>query len=155
VFSGPPTEENLMTGTGKFNFHFGVDIWAPNGTAVYPVLNGTVSGLSYEKHREYVEFVTADGRDFQYWHVWAAVRLGQRVEAGKTVLGRIMEPFEHVHFAELRGSYIVNPLAAGHLTPYMDTTRPEVDSITLRQSETGTSVVPTFVRGSVVMIAEA
>jgi murein DD-endopeptidase MepM/ murein hydrolase activator NlpD len=155
VFFGPPTEESLMTGSGKFNFHFGVDIWAPNGTAVYPVLDGTVSGVSFENHREYVEFVTPSGRNFQYWHVWASVRLGQRVEAGKTVLGRIMKPFEHVHFAELRGNTIVNPLAPGHLTPYADTTAPRVASITLRKDERGPALVPTFVRGSVQMITEA
>jgi murein DD-endopeptidase MepM/ murein hydrolase activator NlpD len=155
VFSAPPTEESLMTGGGKFNFHFGVDIWAPNGTPVYPVVSGTVSGLSYVKHREYVEFVTGGGRSFQYWHIWAAVRLGQHVEAGKTILGRIMKPFEHVHFAELQGDRIVNPLAPGHLTPYADTTKPEVASITLRRNETGPSLVPTFVRGSVEMVAEA
>jgi murein DD-endopeptidase MepM/ murein hydrolase activator NlpD len=155
VFSSSPTEESLMAGGGKFNFHFGVDIWAPNGTAVYPVVSGTVSGLSYAKHREYVEVLTADGRSFQYWHIWAAVRLGQSAEAGETILGRIMKPFEHVHFAEIQNGRILNPLAIGHLTPYADTTKPEVESISLRRTETGSALMPNYVQGRILMVAEA
>ena len=68
-----------MTGGGKFTFHFGVDIWAPNGTAVYPVVSGTVGRVSHEKHREYVEILTGNGRSFEYWHMRAVVRPGQRV----------------------------------------------------------------------------
>ena len=35
-----------MTGPGSFTFHNGVDITAPYGTPVYPVLSGTVRILS-------------------------------------------------------------------------------------------------------------
>src|SRR5688572_11962950 len=90
VFSTPPTEEGLMTGGGKFTFHSGVDIWGPNGTPVYPVVSGTVGRVSHAKHREYVEILTANSRSFEYWHVRATVRPGQRVGAGVTVLGTIM-----------------------------------------------------------------
>ena len=34
VFAGPPTRRTLMAAGGSFQFHFGVDISAPNGTAV-------------------------------------------------------------------------------------------------------------------------
>ena len=155
VFSTPPTEEGLMTGGGKFAFHFGVDIWGPNGTAVYPVVGGTVGRVSREQHREYVEVLTANGRSFEYWHVRASVRPGQRVGAGATVLGTIMAPFEHVHFAEIQHGRVVNPLALGHLTPYADTTKPEVESISLRRTETGAALLSSFVRGRVLLVAEA
>ena len=95
IFRTPPTEDGLMTGDGKFSFHFGVDIWGPNGTAVYPVVSGTVLRVSHEKHREYVVINTGNSRSFEYWHVRAVVHPGQRVEAGATVLGTIMAPFEH------------------------------------------------------------
>jgi murein DD-endopeptidase MepM/ murein hydrolase activator NlpD len=155
VFTAPPTPNGLMTGGGKFNFHFGVDIWARNGTPVFPVRSGTVTVVSTVEPREYVEVYTGGGQSFQYWHIKPAVHVGQRVEAGKTRLGAIVAPYEHVHFAELEGGRVVNPLAPGHLSPYVDTTRPEVESITLRSGDTGPSVVPTFVSGRVLMIAEA
>ena len=53
--------------------------------------------------------LTANGRSFEYWHVRAAVRPGQRVEAGATVLGTIMAPFEHVHFAEIQSGRAGQP----------------------------------------------
>lgn len=66
-----------------------------------------------------------------------------------------MAPREHVHFAELQGGRVVNPLARGHLTPYIDRTRPEVASISLRRTETGSALFANNVGGRVVMIAEA
>ena len=155
IFTTPPTEDGLMTGGGKFTFHFGVDIWGPNGTAVYPVVGGTVGRVPREKHREYVEILTGNGRSFEYWHVRAVVRPGQRAVAGTTVLGTIMAPFEHVHFAEIQGGRPVNPLAVGRLTPYTDTTRPRIESISLRRTETGSGPMASFVRGRVLMVAEA
>lgn len=155
VFSVAPSSEGVLAGGGKFNFHFGVDIWAPNSTAVFPVIGGTVSRVSYQKPREYVEVDAGNGRTFQYWHIRPAVRPGARVTAGSTVLGTILAPFEHVHFAELRNGRVVNPLARGHLSPYADTTRPEVASISLRRIETGPALFPSFVRGRVLLIAEA
>src|SRR5436189_5077890 len=43
VFFGPPTQRTLLSGAGSFQFHDGVDISAPGGTAVYPVEAGTVA----------------------------------------------------------------------------------------------------------------
>src|SRR4051812_31847593 len=36
-FKGPPTVDSLLHAKGSFSFHQGIDISAPNGTAVYPV----------------------------------------------------------------------------------------------------------------------
>ena len=155
VFSVPPTEDGLMTGSGKFAFHFGIDIWGRNGTAVYPVVSGRVVRVSHDKPREAVEVLATNGRSFQYWHIRPMVRPQQHVEAGVTVLGTILAPYEHVHFAELQGDRVVNPLALGHLTPYADTKEPEVESISLRRTETGSALLPNFVRGRVLMVAEA
>ena len=40
VFTAPPTTAGVLHGAGQFSFHEGVDISAPNGTAVYPVRDG-------------------------------------------------------------------------------------------------------------------
>ena len=144
-----------MTGGGTFNFHFGVDISAPNNTPVFSVETGIVTVVSTSKGHEYVEVAVGNGRSFQYWHIRPAVRLGQKAEGGRTVLGTVMAPREHVHFAELQGGRVVNPLARGHLSPYVDTTKPEVASISLRRTETGAALFANNVGGRVVMVAEA
>jgi hypothetical protein len=151
MFWSPPTTSGVLTGEGSFTFHFGVDVSAPDGTKVYPVVSGTVSTV----HVDWVGVDTGDGRSFQYWHIQPAVRVGAKVEARKTVLGAILKSQEHVHFTEIDNHRIVNPLQAGHLTPYSDATTPEVDAITFRATDLGRDLMPNFLRGRVEMIAEA
>lgn len=151
LFHAPPTIDGLMHGGGSFSFHQGVDISAPDGTAVYPVLDGVVSTVTHEWIR-----VTSDGgRAFEYWHIHPAVYAGARVEAGKTLLGRILRESGHVHLTELLNGRAVNPLRPGHLTPYADHTRPVVTAISLRAAGSGPDLLANFVRGSLEFDAAA
>lgn len=150
VFDAPPTQHGLMTGGGTFGFHQGVDISAPDGTAVYPVVSGTVSGTT----DEWVGVETGGGRAFKYWHIRPAVRLGDHVVAGVTVLGHILRSSKHVHLTEYESGRPVNPLAPGHLEPYSDRTSPSIASVAFRLAD-GTPVLPTFVSGTVEIVAEA
>lgn len=129
LFFGPPTPRTLLHGDGKFQFHFGVDISAPNGTAVYPVATGIVTRVTDEE----IDVASGGGLAFQYWHLHAAVRAGEHVVASTTVLGTIAKPSGHVHLTELDHGVIVNPLQKGHLTPYTDRTAPTVTAIDVRQ----------------------
>ncbi|HEX3057270.1 MAG TPA: hypothetical protein VHP82_14150 [Gaiellaceae bacterium] len=133
VFLGPPTRRTLLTAAGSFQFHFGVDISAPNDTPVYPVESGVVTRVTDE------EIVVAGpaGHSFEYWHLRSAVRSGELVTVDKTVLGRILKPAGHVHLSELEGGVYVNPLQRGHLTPYHDDTAPRVTRVTVRESADG------------------
>jgi hypothetical protein len=123
-----PRSAEALHGDGVFSFHQGVDINAPDGTPVYPVASGKVTRVPGER----VTVACGNGRSFQYWHIEPAVRVGQRVEAGKTVLGHILPSHEHVHLTHLENGRAVNPLAPGHLTPYRDATRPNVLRIVVR-----------------------
>jgi len=151
VFAGPPTQRTLLSGNGAFQFHNGVDISAPDGTAVYPVEPGTVETVMHE----WIGVTGADGRSFRYWHITPVVHVGQHVETDVTVLGRIIKGCGHVHLSEFDGGIAVNPLAAGHLSPYSDTTKPVVDSIFVRGTTTGDALMPEFVTGRVELIAGA
>lgn len=151
VFTGKPTFRNLMGGPGAFSFHFGVDIYAPDGTAVYAVRSGTAWILNHET----VGVVSGDGFSAQYWHIVPAVREGENIVAYKTVLGHIAKGSHHVHFTELRDRVPVNPLAPGHLTPYADHTIPTVSSISFRNSPAGREIAPEFLRGRVYIVADA
>jgi murein DD-endopeptidase MepM/ murein hydrolase activator NlpD len=154
IFTGPPTLDGLFSDGCQCSFHEGIDISAPDGTPVYPVESGTVTVVHNQRAAEMVE-VTSGGRSFEYWHLRAAVHVGQKAEAGRTILGRVLRGAKHVHLTEVDGGVIVNPLQAGHLTPYADRTKPSVESISLRQIGTGRTLLANFVRSSVEIVAEA
>jgi murein DD-endopeptidase MepM/ murein hydrolase activator NlpD len=151
IFTGRPTFRNLLSGAGEFKFHFGVDICAPDGTAVYAVRSGTASVVNDEA----VGVSAEDGSSMQYWHVVPAVRTGQSVVAYQTVIGHVIKATHHVHLTELRGGQPVNPLAPGHLAPYADHTTPEVSEILFRREPAGREIAPEFVKGRVYLIADA
>src|ERR1051326_8490814 len=112
-------------GGGHFSFHNGVDIAAPDGTPVYPVLSGTVA----EVRSDEVVVATPIWRRFQYYHLLPIVQLGEEVVQGRTVLGYVKRPFHHVHLSEIDQGIVQNPLAPGHLTPYADTLPPVVSAV--------------------------
>jgi hypothetical protein len=151
VFHAPPTRNGLFHGPGSFSFHEGVDISAPDGTAVYPVADGVVSNLNTQK----VVVDSGGGNRFEYWHIAATVKVGQRVTKGMTVLGHILKSCGHVHLTEIDGGQVTDPLLPGHLTPYSDHTKPEVASIQLRTGDAAAPQMANFVRGSVQIYAEA
>ena len=149
LFHGPPTQRTLESGSGSFTFHTGVDISAPDGTAVYPVVSGTVAFTM----RDWLAVDSGDGRVFQYWHITPAVAKGAHVEAGQTVLGQIRRGSGHVHLTEIDGGVTTNPLAPGHLSPYTDTTVPTASAIEFRASVAGRDLMPELLRGRVEILA--
>jgi murein DD-endopeptidase MepM/ murein hydrolase activator NlpD len=149
-FFGPPTMKTLLHGNGSFCFHQGVDISAPYGTAVYPVVDGTVTVVMPEWVR-----VSSGGRAFEYWHIRPLVRTGQQVIARQTVLGHTKATSNHVHLTEYEGGHVVNPLVAGRLTPYHDSTPPAVHTIAFRRTDSGRELLPNFVRGQVEIVTDA
>src|SRR5206468_1255472 len=82
-----------MTSGGSFTFHFGVDISAPDGTAAFPVVSGKVTHVE----ADWIGLDAGAGRTFQYWHLDAAVAVGQQVQARTTKLGTIKADAGHVH----------------------------------------------------------
>lgn len=110
---------------GAYSFHNGVDISAAPGTPVYPVVSGVA-----DLRRVDEVIVRVGGRDFQYWHIRPAVSSGERVVAGKTMLGRVLRPADHVHLSEIDWGRVTNP--ALHLRPYSDHTSPVIDAIHVR-----------------------
>ena len=119
VFGDP----RIGDGGGK-SFHFGVDVSALDGTAVYAVRAGRVS-----IDGENITVVEVEGeREHSYWHVVPAVQGGSRVRRG-TLLGHISKGWGHVHLAERRGDAYWNPLRRGALTPYEDYGAPVVSRI--------------------------
>ncbi len=150
LFSEPPTAAGALYGRGSFQFHFGVDVSAPDGTPVYPVVSGTVTRVN----SEWVEVTYDDGASFEYWHIRPVVRIGATVTAYTTVLGRIIAGAHHVHLSEVEDGRYVNPLRPSHLTPYSDRVAPRVASISVHQTAS-TLALPNLVHGSVEFVVEA
>jgi hypothetical protein len=109
-------------------FHFGIDISAPNGTPVYATVSGRVQ--IHPLHATTIAVVDHSGVEFSYWHVVPVVRTGQHATAYRTVLGHIEAPYGHVHFSERRQGRYVNPLRPGAMGPFSDSTRPGVFRLT-------------------------
>jgi hypothetical protein len=115
-------------GGRSHSFHFGIDISCPDETPVY----ATITGRAYisPRHRETVSVLADHGKvEFGYWHIEPTVVSGARVTAYRTVIGRVVGPWGHVHFAERRNGVYVNPLRPGAMGPYADATVPRVRSV--------------------------
>jgi hypothetical protein len=132
-FADPQRDNALLAGNGTFSFHQGIDISAPDGSPVYAVSSGTVVRARGGR----VTVDCGNGRSFQYWHVEPSARVGQHAVAGKTLLGFVQPKREHVHLTELETGRAVNPLAAGHIAPYRDSTAPRVLGIGVRHAANG------------------
>jgi len=151
IFRGNPTMRGLMTSRCACSYHQGIDVSAPDGTDVYPVRSGVARIVT----PDWVEVDSGGGNAFQYWHIHAAVKVGDHVQARQTVLGQILRGSEHVHLTELQNGKPTNPLAAGHIAPYADTTTPRVDAITFRARDAGPDLLPEYLRGNVEIVAAA
>ena len=141
-------------GPGFFSFHQGVDISAPNGTPIYPVVSGIAHYLGASVLNVDTGAYEGNERIFQYFHVVPIVGEGQQVIARKTVLGYVQPPFAHVHLTEINGSQSVNPLQKGHLSPYVDHTRPTVREA-LFENQTGLLQTPLGLCGRVEIAVDA
>jgi hypothetical protein len=125
-----------ISGGGK-TFHFGIDIAAPAGTAVYAVAAGKVSYGSPGDVAANggIVVVEAAGRNFGYWHVAPSVQSGSHV-ALHGLLGHIAaqpEDWGHVHLAEsthdAHGIIYWNPIRLGALSPFDDYGPPVIDAV--------------------------
>lgn len=129
-------------------FHFGVDIAARDGTAVYAVEPGVVL-------RRYATSVTVgrdSGRRFGYWHIRPSVRSGTHVRLHQ-LLGHVLKGWGHVHFSEsVRGAYR-DPLRKGALTPFSDHVGPTVASVQLLAAG-GPPIDPQHASGALDVLAD-
>jgi hypothetical protein len=140
-----------LQGPGTFLFHNGIDIAAPAGTPVYPVVSGRVHYLDGTA----LSVKTKGKGVFQYFHIDNGVREGQRVIAGRTVIGYVMRSYLHVHLSWIRGGRVWNPLARDGIEPYRDRTVPQVRAINVRPEGSLVPFEGTAVCGIVSIVAAA
>jgi hypothetical protein len=151
-FFGDPRIEPKPDGSRFRQFHFGVDVSAPNGAPVYATLTGRAS--IHPNHHDVVLIDGAGGVEFQYWHIVPTVRTGDYAVAYRTVIGHVESPWLHVHFSELHDGVFRNPLRPGAMGPYADSTRPTVSALELERSGDSAHVAPTNAGGTVDLVAE-
>jgi hypothetical protein len=141
---------DAFDGPGFFSFHQGVDISAPDGTPIYPV----VSGIAHYLGASTLNVNTGNDRIFQYFHIVPVVGEGERVVAKKTILGYVEAPFQHVHLTEIDETHSVNPLQKGHLNPFVDHTKPTIREVTF-SNQSGTLETPLGLCGRVQLAVDA
>ncbi|HKC21880.1 MAG TPA: hypothetical protein VKB64_05125 [Gaiellaceae bacterium] len=139
-----------LQGPGLFQFHNGIDIAAPEGTPVYPVISGRASLIDGA-----AVLVRSPGHKFQYFHIHPSVHNGQHVIAQRTVLGTVIHAANHVHLTEIRGRRVWNPLARGGIAPYADRTTPRIDAIFMRPAHSLVPLNTTTICGTVSLVAAA
>lgn len=123
-------------------FHFGIDIAAADGTLVYAVAAGRVF-----RQFDHVAVVGSAG-EFAYWHIVPVVRHHELVSRHQ-LIGYVMPPWGHVHFAEIHDGHYLNPLRPGALGPYADWTAP---TLAAAGAESGS---PHLLTGHVSLVAAA
>jgi len=118
-----------------------------DGTPVYAVADGIA-------RHENPSAVSVDGGDvvFGYWHIAPAVRHRERVRRHQ-LLGRVLAPWGHVHFAERRRGQYVDPLRPRALTPWSDPTSPRIAAISFERA--GRALRPQALFGDVDVVVEA
>jgi murein DD-endopeptidase MepM/ murein hydrolase activator NlpD len=137
-----------ISGTSRA-FHFGIDISARDGTAVFAVEGGTVHR---ERGRSLAVVSPGGARTFGYWHLVPAVKHRQQVRRHQ-LLGHIEAGWGHVHFAESSRRQYRNPLRPGGLGPWTDPTSPRIAGIAF--SRDGKALSPLSVNGTVDVIVDA
>jgi len=150
-FFGDPRVGLNVDGSTSRQFHFGVDVSAPNGTPVYATLTGRVS--IHPEHNDVV-FVDNGGVEFSYWHIVPSVHSGDTAVAYRTVIGRIEHPWAHVHFSEMQNGVYLNPLRPGAMGPYADPTRPSVSAVQLEHPGDAAHIALSAAHGSLDIVAE-
>lgn len=139
---------NQKRGRAVFGIHFGVDVLAPDGTAVFATVSGQATVLAA---RVYV--TTQNGRRLDYWHITPSVKNGTHVLARRTVLGHVAPGKGHTHVAESAHRIYVNPLRKDGMVPFEDHTTPVVRGILVLA---GPARLPAGdVKGVVDLVAEA
>ena len=129
-------------------FHFGVDIAARDGQAVYAV----EAGVAHLEGGRSLSVVCAGGRAFGYWHVIPAV--GHRTSVRRhQLVGHVQAPWAHVHFAESRAGAYLDPLRLGALTPWSDTTSPRIAHVGFLRG--GRELPPQALHGAVDVVCDA
>ena len=147
-YFGDPRIGHGRDGTVSRSFHFGVDVSAPDGTAVY----ATASGIAHAKKRS-VSIRLGSGASFAYWHIVPSISDGQQVVAYRTIIGHVARGWGHVHFAEWRAGGYLNPLRPGAMGPYADRTCPSTTRVSFERS--GEALEPEALRGSFDVVVEA
>ena len=151
-YFGDPRIGLNADGSTSRQFHFGVDVSAPDGTPVYATMNGRIS--IHPDHNDVVLIDGPVGVEFSYWHIIPSIRTGDQAVAYKTVIGHVEFPWAHVHFSEMQNGRYLNPLRPGAMGPYADTTRPTVSAVELERSGNAAHVAPAAAAGTIDIVAE-
>ena len=135
---------------GTFSFHNGIDIYAAPDEKVFPWSRGGRG--SQMPRRSWCTPATGETSSTGTSH--PLVRTGRWVTASKTVLGTAIPRRGHLHLTEMRGTCAVNPLAAGHLEPYVNATQPEIVALSAVDPE-GAVLDPTQLAGPFGLVVQA
>jgi hypothetical protein len=145
------------------HFHNGVDIPKADGSAVYPVLDGTITAIGYPATEGTSAYIRVEGtvngifKSTAYVHIEPnpALSPGQSVTKGVTILGNILSGMGHVHFIDGRYNSENNALRkAGGLSPFVDTYSPKVLTVKFYQDNSNVEFTTKKVSGLIDIVSQ-
>lgn len=105
--------------------HNGIDFGAPNGTPIYPALDGEVITVARTRSKgKYLTIRHANGYQTTYIHLKKyapGIKVGKRVELDEKIgeVGRTgFTTGAHLHFGVIKDGYFVNPIYLVKSYPY-------------------------------------
>ena len=109
------------------HFHDGVDIHLPQGSAVYSVINGTVTSIGTSNDYGINSWVRVGRYCSVHIDPNPALSVGDNITAYETVLGWT-NSWNHIHFKDGYPGSEINPIRLnGGLTPLVDNDEPQAD----------------------------
>lgn len=124
------------------HFHNGADVPKADGSAVYPVLDGTITAISPSSVSGTSAYVRVEGsvngifKSIAYVHIEPnpTLSVGQGVTKGVTILGNIISGMGHTHIVDGRFDSENNALRkVGGLEPFVDSWSPKILTVDFYQ----------------------
>ncbi len=145
------------------HFHNGADVPKADGSAVYPVLDGTITAISPSSVSGTSAYVRIEGtvngvfKSIAYVHIEPipSLSVGQGVTKGVTILGNIISGMGHTHIVDGRFDSENNALRkVGGLEPFVDTWKPKILTVDFYQDNSNVKFANKKVYGLFDIVAQ-
>lgn len=137
------------------HFHDGVDIHLPEGSAVYSVINGTVTSYSTAQQSGINSYVRVGRYAYVHINPNPAMNVGDNITAYETILGWT-NSWNHIHFKDGYPGEEINAIRLnGGLNPLVDNYNPQTHWVKFYEDNSASQFVNNRVTGLVDIVCKS